>query len=32
MHTEEYDMTQLVRNDNVGDKFQQHVTPNGNPH
>ena len=32
MHVEEYDTTLLVKNDNVGQKLLQHVTPNGNPH
>ena len=32
MRTEEYDMTQLVNNDNLSRKLQQRVPPNGNPH
>ena len=32
MHTEEYDITQLIKTDNIGKMSQQHVTPIGNPH
>ena len=32
MHTDEYDTTQLVRNDSVGEYLQQDVTPDGVTH
>ena len=32
MHNEEYGVTQLVENDNVGQDLQQHVTPISKPH
>ena len=32
MPIKKYDITQLVENNTLGRKLQQHVTPNGNPH
>ena len=31
MHTEEYDIIQLVKNDNDGKELQQHITPEWDP-
>ena len=32
MHTEEYEINQLVKNDALSKMLKQCVTPNGNPH
>ena len=32
IHTKEYDISYLVKNDIIGKMLHQHVTPNHNPH